>query len=224
MWNPLGNFNPDADVIPEVLAAAKAFAATLPSVPAGDLKRGYFHWTVAPMGMCFADYNFEALIENGKWSLKMTHDPRDNAPGVDDNAVASHTYMRNTGAIGIAITGMDGAGVGIHNFGSDPVTVMGLTYLCAGMAAACYKYGIDVNGLSSGSPYGGEPNLLTHAEAANRPGNPKQYDNYFVTGERWDLASFQPLPAGVDLTAEMATVCGNALRALTHKYKLALEG
>jgi hypothetical protein len=218
---PLGNFDQNAAVDKTILEAAKKFAASLPDVPAGLLTRGYYHWTVAPMGMCFADYNFEALYD-GSWQLKMTHDPRDNAPGLDNNAVASHTYMRNTGAIGIAITGMDGAGVGVHNFGTDPVTVSGLTWLCAGMAAVCFKYGIDVNGTSGGSPYGGEPNLLTHAEAANRPGNPQQYDNYFVTGERWDLATFVPLPDGVNLTAEDASTCGNALRKLTHAYKAAM--
>lgn len=226
MFNPLGNFDPNAEVNPVIVAAAKKFASSLPTVPAGSLKRLYYHWTVAPMGMCFADYNVEALFANGKWQLKMTHDPRDNAPGLDNNAVASHTYKRNTGAVGIAITGMDGAGVGVHNFGSDPVTVSGLTWLCAGAAALCHAYGIDVSGTSSGTPYGGEPNLLTHAEAANHPGSPQQYTPYgpppIGTTERWDLASFAPLPSGVELTNDMATICGNALRKLTRTYKLAL--
>jgi hypothetical protein len=223
-FDPLGHFNLNAPVDPKILAKAKALFESLPEIPSGLIARCYLHWTVGPLGMCFADYNAEALYTGSDWALKITHDPRDNAPGLNGNAEASHTYMRNTGAVGIAITGMDGADP--NDFGPDGVTVTGLTHLCAAGAAFAKKYGIDTLGLSSGSPYGGEPNILTHAEAANRCGNPFQYSAYGPAPigdvERWDLSIFQPLPEGVALTNDMANTCGNALRQMTHAYKVAL--
>ena len=176
------------------------------------------------MSNCDAAYNVEALIADNTWALQITHDPQDNVVGLNDRPMAAHTYKRNAGAVGIAITGMDGAGVGPHDFGSDPVTVMGLTHLCAAGAAVAAKYGISIAGLSSGTPYSGEPSILTHAEAAMRVGNPPQYAPYGPgsTMERWDLASLAPLPAGVSLTPQMAETCGNALRTLARAYKVAL--
>ncbi|GAC1311130.1 MAG: hypothetical protein NVSMB19_25500 [Vulcanimicrobiaceae bacterium] len=217
MFDPLGRFDAHADVIAGVLGKARGLYGRLPSVPAGAISRIYLHWTVGAMGACFDDYNVEALYRHDSWGLEITHDPADNATGVNDNPVASHTYMRNTGAIGVALTGMDGPDVGVHDFGCDPVTVMGLTHLCAAAAAVAKKYAIDVSGLSSGAPYGDEPTILTHAEAAMRVGVPPQYADY--RDERWDLGSFTPLPDGVALTPAMIATCGNALRALSRTYK-----
>jgi hypothetical protein len=221
-WSPLGAFDPHAPVNPKILAKARALRDALPIVPAGLLKRCYLHWTVAPLGMCFADYNGEARYENGEWVLTITHDPRDNAPGLNDNAPASHTWLRNTGALGVAITGMDGPDVNPHDFGSDPVTVMGLTHLCAAAAAFCARYGIDTLGTSTDAPYADEPNIMTHAEAGDHVGSPAQYDAYgpASTFERWDLLCFSAVPQGVHFTD--ASICGNALRAMVHAYKAAL--
>jgi hypothetical protein len=221
-FNPLGNFNPNAPVSDVVIAAAKTFRATLPSIPDGLISRLYLHWSVAGLCAEFPDYNAEKEFVDGQHILKITHDPRDNAPGLNNNQMASHTWHRNTGALGIAITGMDGANV--HNFGPDPVTVAGLEYLCAGAAALCLQYGLDANGtVLTGSTHldnngntvntAGEPIILTHAECAVLDAYPT---------ERWDLGSLCPLPDGVDLTPEMRTQCGNALRQRVHTLKLAL--
>ena len=61
-FNPLGRFDPKAPINPGVLDKAKVLYRTLADVDVGGLTRIYLHWTVAPMGMCFADYNVEALI------------------------------------------------------------------------------------------------------------------------------------------------------------------
>ena len=219
-FNPLGRFDPDADIISGVLDKCEALYNALPDVDDGGLTRVYFHWSAGAMSNCDAAYNVEALIADNTWALQITHDPQDNVVGLNDRPMAAHTYKRNAGAVGIAITGMDGAGVGPHDFGADPVTVMGLTHLCAAGAAVAGKYGISIAGLSSGTPYGGEPSILTHAEAAMRVGNPPQYADY--RSERWDLASLAPLPTDVSLTPQMAETCGNALRALARAYKVAL--
>jgi hypothetical protein len=154
-------------------------------------------------------------IEEAQWVFKLTHNPLDNLRG-SANDPASHTYRRNTGAIGIAIAGMYKAET--NDFGHEPITVSGLHALCAMMAAFCKQYSIDTQGKSVGGVYAGEPNILTHGEASWRVGNPAQYSDYF--GERWDLATFVPSP--VPVTREMTTVTGNALRTLTHTYKAAL--
>jgi hypothetical protein len=222
-FSPLGRFNASAPLDPKIIAAGKAFCESLPGVPSGLLKRIYLHWAVAPFGCTFADYNVMADCKGGAWLLKISHDPRDNAPGLNNNAEASHTYHRNTGAVGIALAGMDGATE--EDFGPDGVTLAGLEYLCVGAAALASRYGIDVAGTTTESPYANEPTILTHAEAADRPGKPAQYEKYgpASTCERWDLASFVPLPHGVSVNGQTATECGNALRARIHAYKVALQ-
>lgn len=222
MFNPLGNFDQRAPINTSVLEKAHGLYSSLPSAPPSSLTRVYYHWTVSALGACFDDYNVEALVEKEHWALKITHDPRDNSALGDLSNYAKHTFHRNKGAVGVAITGMDGADV--HNFSRDAVTVIGLHHLCAAGAAVCKRYGIDTTGMSHGGPYTGEPNIMTHAEAAMLAGYPPQYDAYGIatTGERWDLASLTALPADVALTPQMAKTCGDALRFLTRAYKVAM--
>lgn len=224
-FNPLGSFNPNAPVNPKILAKARAFQATLPTLPAGSLKRLYLHWTAGDYDTLFTDYNGMVECVNGEWAMKLTHDPSDNAIGVNDNKPAPHTFERNTGAIGVSIAAMLYATT--HDFGADPVTVVGLEHLCALSAAFCAKYGVDTLGTAAGGPYAGEPNILTHGEAGDLPGNPSQYPEGpygpLSTCERWDLVIFAPLPDGESITAADVKTCGDALRKLTHTYKVALS-
>jgi hypothetical protein len=221
-FDPTNGFGGGA-LLDEALDAGKALMAALPTIAPGLLTRGYLHWAVSPYDSTFSDYNGMVILKDGRWALVVTHDPRDNAPGLNNNAEASHTWHRNTGAFGISIAGMMGADV--HNFGVCPVQMHQLEYLCACAAAFCVKYGIDTNGnVTNGSTHTdndgnpvnttGEHNLLTHAECA-------VIDNY--PSERWDLGSFIPLPSGVELTTEMRASCGSVLRARTHLYAAALK-
>jgi hypothetical protein len=223
-WSPLGKFDPSAPFDPKIVAAGKAFLGTLPVIPKGLIWRFYGHWAAAPFGCLFGDYNGMADFENGQWVLKMTHDPRDNAPGLNSNAEASHTYMRNTGAVGFSLAGMSGATV--TNFGDDGVTLAGLEYFCVGCAAFAVQYDLDALGKSVQAPYANEPIFLSHSEAANLVGNPPQYSAYgpkpIGDVERIDFATLTPLPPGVELTADMATTCGDALRLRIHGYKIEL--
>ncbi len=229
-FNPLGNFNPSAPIDSGVLAKARTLLAALPEVPADSLSRLYLHWTVAPFGCTFGDYNGEVDYEGGNWKMIVTHDPRDNAVGVNNNEPASHTWHRNTGAVGVSIAGMSGATE--SNFGPDAVTLTGLEHLCAAAAAFAQRYGIDAIGtVTSGATHlgdggkqintTGEHTILTHAECANIDG----YLCGFTTDPdcRWDLGSFVALPAGTALTREMVSQCGDALRQHVHVYKAALQ-
>lgn len=220
--NPLGKFNTIAPVQRDVLLEAHDFITRLPTLRNGAITRIYGHWTVGHESMDFPDYNGSVEHDNGHFHLHIPHDPSDNGIGVNNNTPAAHTYRRNHGAFGIATDDMVFATT--DDFGPEPLTLLALEYLCAGIAAVARKYNVDITGLSYGGPYSGEPNFLTHAEAADRPGHPQQYPSYgpASTFERWDLASFTPVPPGVTFDPKWATVCGNALRARAHIYKLHL--
>ncbi len=224
MYSPIGEFNPNAPLLAEALAAAKAIKATFPPIPAGLAKRVYYHWAVEPFGCLDGSYNFEVDLEGGAWVMKMTHDPRDNMAGLNSNEMASHTWERNTNAIGIAISGMDGATA--TNFGPDGVQLHELEYICALGAAVCRQYGIDTLGKvpppgeshassnDSGNVPGpinttGEFNLETHATCA-------MYDDY--RPERWDFGVLHALPAGTSLTDAYRVQSADAMRQRTHLY------
>lgn len=207
MFDPLGRFNPKAPISSQLIAKAWAFEASLPTLPSGAyFERGALHWTVAPMGCEFKDYDAMADVLDGNWHIGLTGNVIGNATG---NAAteASHTYLENSHSFGIALAGMDGATEA--NFGPDPVTIAGLETLCAMAAAVSRKYGIDV---SARLP-NGRPTWATHAEYA-------VWDAY--PNERWDLGSLTPLPRGIALTPEMRTTCGDALRERIRSIKLAL--
>lgn len=222
---PLGNFNPKAPLNRDALYAASVLLNELPTIKKGLITRCYLHWTVASLCAEFSDYNVEAELVNDKHALRVTHDPRDNALNLNNNPPASHTWHRNTGAVGIAITGMDGATE--HDFGQDGLTLEGLEYLCAGAATLCQAYGVDALGAVTDAPAPhadnlgrrittkDEPNILTHAECA-------VYDDY--RSERWDLGTLVALPAGIELTDAIRKQSGNALRERIHLYKQALNG
>jgi hypothetical protein len=229
MFDPLGSFDPAAAIAPELLVGARDYADALPTCPPGSLVGGYWHWTVGHAGQDFPDYNGSVALVDGKFALHQPHDCRDNAIGVNNNAPASHTWLRNTGAFGFATDDMVFGGE--HDFGPEPLTIATLWWLCAGSAAVSKKYGLDVAGTKSssaydGGRYNGEPTWLTHAEAAVRGGNPADpsWYNYGPSGtvERWDLSTFVPLPSGIVVTDAMATVCGNALREATRRIKVLL--
>lgn len=219
-WTPLGKFVADAPLDPAIVKAADVYSDLLPKLPPNSIQRIYAHWTVGHYGQDFPDYNGSVRFDGEHFHLDMPGDPSDNAIGFNDKPPHSHTFRRNTGAFGIATDDMLFANE--HDFGPEPLTLQTLEYLCAGIGAVAARYGIDLHGVSANGPYAGEPTMFTHAEAANHRGNPAQYDNYFVTGERWDLATFVALPQDVTLTSAHATTCGAALRQRSALYKVAL--
>jgi hypothetical protein len=225
-FNPLGKFDINAPMNPVIVTAAKTFMLTLPEVPKGSIDRIYCHWTVGHFMQGFPDYNVGVGNALGHFFLRILGDPRDNAIGVNSSAVHSATFMRNSGAMSIATEDMVGGEE--QNFGPEPLTMMAVEWLCAGIGAIAARYSIDLTGKSTRAPYAGEHTCLTHAEAANLGGNPFQYPSYGPPGptgdsaERWDLSSFTPLPPGLAATQAMASVCGDAIRARSRRYKTAI--
>jgi hypothetical protein len=218
---PLGNLSPTALIEPAILATGHLFYQSLPDAPDGDLSRVYNHWSGAKCALTFPDYNVSLPSENGHYRMEITHDLRDNCRSTyNKTGYAEHTYHRNYGAIGVCLDAMAGVSSCHDQF---EIPVMGLHYLALANALLCKKYKIDPQGVCldsdfPASAYYGEPTIYTHAEAANQPGAPPQYENYFVTGERWDFATFVTLPAGVECSVDFATTCGNAIRSLTLSY------
>lgn len=222
-FNPLGNFKPDALLNGGVVGAACAFAQELRSrypCPLGSMQRIYRHWSVGHLAEDFPDYNGSLAFSGGHFRYVVTHNPQDNAIGVNQNEPASHTYHRNTGAFGIATDDMVFATT--HDFGDEGVTLMAVEFLCAGVSAVAAAYNIDLAAPVAHGPFSGEPAVLTHAEAADRPGSPAQYAPYGPgsTCERWDFATLVPLPEGISLSSEMANMTGAALRTREHAYKV----
>jgi hypothetical protein len=226
MFDPVGAFDVNASLLQGAVDAAKAIRASFPEIPPGLLKRLYGHWAVEPFGCTDGAYNAEVDFENGIWVMKITHDFRDNMAGLNDNPEASHTWERNTGALGIAISGMDGATT--TNFGPDGVQLHELEHFCALVGVIAAHYDVDLGGKviapgethpssnDSGNVPGpinttGENIFETHATCA-------MYDDY--RSERWDFGSLHAMPAGVALSDDMRIASAAALRTRSRNYKL----
>lgn len=233
-FNPVGGLDPaNAVLLPEALAAARSLRAHLPSVSAGGITRLYDHWTAGHLDQSDGQYNLMVDLNDatGSWQLLVTHDPRANL--VQNANEAFHTQNRNTGALGVCLAGMFGASP--SNFAADALQVHELHFLCALNAVAAAAYNIDLSArfaqhvhhaADDGSQIDrfGEFNLLTHGEVAVIDLYPR---------DRWDLGTLVPIPAAVEqqLVAEqghgmpspaMRSACGDALRLLSHRYKIAL--
>jgi hypothetical protein len=193
------------------LTQAKALLAALPKLdPGQSILRLYMHWSVSPYDVTFTDYNVCIHLPNGAPAFEalITNDPRNNATNPYSPNGASHTWHRNSNALGFAVCAMEAAST--NDFGAYPVTDHQIETLCAAVAACGLKYTIDVSDPAC---------VMTHSEAAI-------LDNYYcgqpgAPGDcRWDLARLSGSSA--PLTRQEARATGDLLRGRAHLYKLAL--
>jgi hypothetical protein len=192
------------------LNQGKALLDELPALGSGEsISRIYLHWSVESQGCVDGAYNIVVPLQGGRFRAVIATSPRLNATNPVQDGYAAHTYERNSNAVGIAVNGMDGAGVDGSNFGSDPVQLHAVEVMCAAAAAVALTYGIDASEQLSN----GEFVIETHATVA-------VYDNY--ADERWDLGRLHPSPK--PLTNAERTASAALLRARAHQYKLALMG
>ena len=129
----------------------------------------YLHWTAGQYNQIFNSYHY-CITGNGE--VHKMGEPEE---------IKSHTWLRNTDAIGIALCCGYGAGIMLKEDGSysvswgfcpptfTQVTVMGIL-----IADLCEKYKIPIT----------KDNILTHAEVALLDGY-SIYDN--DPDMRWDL-------------------------------------
>ena len=110
-FDPVGAFDVRAPAASRCTPRrCKVYHGVIPRIFRGLLRRIYYHWEGRGIHGCVdGAYNGVVDFENGAWVLKLSTDFRDNMAGLNSNAAASHTWERNTNALGIAIAGMDGA-------------------------------------------------------------------------------------------------------------------
>ena len=150
------------------------------TLPPGDLRYVYLHWTAGDYGETFAAYHFCIGYDGCDPFVAATHDLRHNMRDVRSltgEPYAEHTAGRNSYAIGIAVCGMRAAGP--SDFGAFPLRGDALALFVRTVANVCRFYDIAVDA----------KHVRTHAEAAVD-------DGYFGCGEdeRWDIARLQAAP------------------------------
>lgn len=143
----------------------------------------YLHWSAGHYGQFFDDYHIN-IDHDG--SVYITKD------GL--SAIKSHTYKRNTGAIGISLACCYGATS--NDFGKEPPTSMQIEAMSQVVAVLCKALDLTVDIYR----------VMTHAEAANNLDglNPNYAENGYPDGkygpgfswERWDLWFFPDVIQG----------------------------
>jgi hypothetical protein len=134
----------------------------------------YLHWSAGHYGEFFDDYHIN-IDQDG--SVYVTTN--------DFSEIKSHTYKRNTGAIGISLACCYGATT--DNLGNEPPTAMQIEAMSQVVAVLCKALDLTVDIYR----------VMTHAEAANNLDglNPNYEQNGYPDGkygpgfswERWDL-------------------------------------
>ncbi|CUH97831.1 hypothetical protein P22_3977 [Propionispora sp. 2/2-37] len=143
----------------------------------------YLHWSAGHYGQFFNDYHIN-IDEDGSLYCSTTNLA----------TAKSHTYKRNTGAVGIALSCCYNATP--RNLGSEPPTEKQIEAMAQVVAVLCKALDLTVDIFR----------VMTHAEAAdNLDGlNPGYEDNGYPDGkygpahscERWDLWFFPGVSKG----------------------------
>lgn len=132
----------------------------------GAINKIYLHWSAGRYNQQFDDYHINI---DGDGRIYIDGELTDHK---------NHTYMRNTGAVGIALDCAYGA-TGCDNLGDYAPTDSQIETLAQVVAVLCVDLGLpcDIN------------HVLTHAEAADNMDGEYPCEPYGPnsTCERWDL-------------------------------------
>ena len=136
------------------------------TVPArGYIDKIYLHWTAGHYGQPFSDYHLNIDLDGSLYT---------DMHSFSDHK--SHTWRRNSRAIGISLCCCYGASInadGNIDYGYEPPTEAQLDTMAKVVAKLCVEIGIYTEG-----------NVWTHAEVAD-------FDGYGLNGSdpdmRWDL-------------------------------------
>ena len=142
----------------------------------------YLHWTAGHYGQFFSDYHIN-IDSDGSIYISTN----------DFSEVKSHTYRRNTGAIGIALACAYNAST--RNLGPEPPTVQQIEAAAQAIAVLSAALDLTID----------RQRVMTHAEAADD-------DSYgpATTCERWDLWYFD---------GAAKSEGGNVIRGKANWYK-----
>lgn len=148
----------------------------------GSIRKVYLHWSAGHYGQFFPDYH-----------INIDHDGSIYVSVDDLTTHLNHTYLRNSGAIGVALASCYNAAT--NDLGLEPPTNQQIESAAQVIAVLCTVLGLTAN-IST---------VLTHAEAANNlddedPGyeangcpngiygpNPNPDGSQGGDCERWDL-------------------------------------
>ena len=150
----------------------------------------FLHWTAGHYGQFFDSYHVN-IDDNGGIYLA----------GDDLSKVRSHTWRRNSGAIGIALCCCCGATT--EDLGDEPPTEEQIDTLARVIAALCEELGIPCD----------YDHVMTHAEAADEDGYGLNDDDPDC---RWDLSK---LSDDDDLGTGGDIIRGKALEYMTTEGK-----
>ncbi|WP_333593598.1 N-acetylmuramoyl-L-alanine amidase [Anaerospora hongkongensis] len=142
----------------------------------------YLHWTAGHYGQFFSDYHIN-IDADGSIYISTN----------DFAEVKSHTYRRNTGAVGIALACAYNATT--RNLGPEPPTSQQIEVTAQVVAVLAATLDLTID----------RQRVMTHAETADD-------DNYgpLTTCERWDLWYFDGAAKGEG---------GNVIRGKANWYK-----
>ena len=154
----------------------------------GKIHTIFLHWTAGTYGQVYDDYHL-CIGKDGNIEAPLAM--------FDLAAVKAHTWLRNTGAVGIAIEAARGAKINkdwLISFGKQcPPTLEQVDGLALAVALICKGAGIPID----------KDTVMTHAEIADVDG----YGVYDSDPDmRWDLLRlpFAPTVSGGDYIRKLA--------------------
>ena len=155
--------------------------AGVPSVASGALKRIVMHWSAGGHKVSVVDKQHYHFIVSGDGTVVAGNRvPEDNI-STSDGKYAAHTYMGNTGSIGVSMAAMLGAVESPFKAGPQPITPVQLEAFTQLVADLCNKYGIPVTRQTVLSHAEVQPTLgirqrgkwdIAWIPGMDRPGNP----------------------------------------------------
>lgn len=159
---------PAASTAPQAAASAVVPAAWMPRAA---MKRVHLHWTAGAYAANGLDQNAYHLLVDGTVKLVRGKWPISANVSCPKGAYAAHTLNANSGAIGISICCMGGAGVTMANHGAYPMKREQWELAVRAIADLCRFYAIPVT----------DKTVLTHAEVQSNLGIQQK--------GKWDIAT-----------------------------------
>jgi N-acetyl-anhydromuramyl-L-alanine amidase AmpD len=158
--------------------------------PVTGLRRIIFHWTAGTHVVSSVDRrHYHFIIAGDGSTVDGIHKPEDNISTADGH-YAAHTRSLNTGSIGVAVAGMNGAKERPFSAGGFPMREIQIDALVRLLAHLCAKYRIPVT----------PQTVLSHAEVQPTLG--------ITQAGKWDVMW---LP-GMNATQDPVAI-GNIIRA-----------
>jgi N-acetyl-anhydromuramyl-L-alanine amidase AmpD len=164
-------------------------AVSRPDTVATGLRRIIFHWTAGTHVVSSVDRrHYHFIIAGDGSTVDGIHKPEDNISTADGH-YAAHTRSLNTGSIGVAVAGMNGAKERPFSAGGFPMREIQIDALVRLLAHLCAKYRIPVT----------PQTVLSHAEVQPTLG--------ITQAGKWDI-SWLP---GMNATQDPVAI-GNIIR------------